>query len=148
MGEQLFGQLHQVGVVGVGLIELEHRELGIVLGRDAFVAEVSVDLVDAIEAADEQPLQIELGGDPQVEIHVERIVVGLERPRDGAARDGLHHRRFHLEEPPRVEELPQRLDHTRAKQEDRARVGIDHEIHVALAIARLDVLQAVPLLGE
>ena len=56
-----------VVVVGVGLVPLEHRELGVVLGRDALVAEVLADLVDALEAADDQPLEVELGGDPQVE---------------------------------------------------------------------------------
>ena len=39
---------------GVGLIELEHRELGVVPRRQAFVAEHAVQLVDALEAADEQ----------------------------------------------------------------------------------------------
>ena len=33
--QHLLGQVHQVDVVGVGLVELQHGELGIVLGRDA-----------------------------------------------------------------------------------------------------------------
>ena len=148
MREQLLGQLHQVGVIGIRLVELQHRELGIVLGRDALVTEVAVDLVDAIEAADEQALEVELGSDPQVEVHVERVVVRLERPGDGATGDRLHHRRLHLEEAARVEKLPQRLDHAGAEQENRPRVGIDDEIHVALAVACLDVLEPMPLLGQ
>src|SRR5947207_2936840 len=114
----------------------------------SFHAGASAPSVMPRAAAAEAALPLEVGGDPQVEVQVERVVVGLARPRDGAGRDGLHHRRFHLEERPRIEELPQRLDHTRAEEEDGARVGIHHEIHVALAVARLDVLQAVPLLGE
>ena len=39
---------HEVVVVGVGLVELEHGELGVVAGADALVAEVAVDLVDAV----------------------------------------------------------------------------------------------------
>ena len=46
-----FGEVHHVVVVRVGLVELQHGELGIVLGGDALVAEVAVDLVDAVEAA-------------------------------------------------------------------------------------------------
>ena len=32
--------------------------------------------------------------------------------------------------------------------EDLAHLGIDDEVHVALAVARLDVLEPVPLLGQ
>ena len=86
-GDEFFGEVHQVVVVGVGLVELEHGELGVVLGADAFVAEVAVDLVDAVEAADDQPLEIELRRDAQEEVEVERVVVGGEGPRGGAAGD-------------------------------------------------------------
>ncbi len=85
-------------VVRVGLVELEHRELGVVLERDALVAEVLAELVDALEAADDQPLEVELGRDPQVEVAVERVVVGGERPRQRAAVERLEHRRLDLEE--------------------------------------------------
>jgi phage terminase large subunit-like protein len=54
-------------IVGVGLVELQHGELGIVLRADALVAEVAVDLVDAVKAADDQPLQIKLRRDAQKE---------------------------------------------------------------------------------
>ena len=49
------------------------------------VAEVAADLEDALEAADHQPLQVQLGRDAQVEVEVERVVVGDERSR-GARR--------------------------------------------------------------
>ena len=67
-------------VVGVRLVELEHRELGVVGRVDALVAEVLAELVHALEAADDQPLEVELGRDPQVELAVQRVVVGRERP--------------------------------------------------------------------
>ena len=92
--DQLLGDLHQVVVVGVGLVELEHGELGVVLGADALVAEVAIDLVDAVEAADDEALEIELRRDAQEEIHIEGVVVGPEGPRRGTAGDLLHHRRF------------------------------------------------------
>ena len=71
---------------GVRPVELEHRELGVVLRRDPFVAEVAVDLVDPLEAADHQPLQVQLGRDAQVEVDVERVVVRHERAAPRAAR--------------------------------------------------------------
>ena len=144
----LFGHRHQVLVVAVGLIELEHRELGIVPRRDAFVAEIAVDLVHALEAAHDQPLEIQLGRDAQKQIDVERVVMRAERPRHRAAGNRLHHRRLDLEIPAAVEELAQRREHLAAHLEHFARLGIDDEIEIALAIADLDVGQAVPLLRQ
>src|SRR4051812_2729826 len=76
--DELFREVHQVVVVGVGLIELEHGELGVVPGADAFVAEVTVDLVDAVEATDDEALKVELGRDAEEEVEVELVVVGDE----------------------------------------------------------------------
>ena len=90
-------------VVGVGLVPLEHRELGVVLVGDALVAEVLAELVDAVDAADDEPLEVELGRDPQVEVAVERVVVGGEGPRQGAAVERLQDRRLDLDEAVLVE---------------------------------------------
>ena len=54
-------------VVGVRLVPLEHRELGVVGRVDALVAEVLAELVDALQPADDQPLEVQLGRDPQVQ---------------------------------------------------------------------------------
>src|SRR5918998_5719218 len=45
LGDELLETGGGVLVVGVGLVPLEHGELGIVLGRDALVAEVLAELV-------------------------------------------------------------------------------------------------------
>jgi len=119
-----------------------------VLGRHALVAEVAIDLVDPLEAADDETLEIELRCDAQVQIHVERVVVRLEGPRNGAAGNRLHHRRLDLQKAPRVEEGAQPLDQPCAQQEDLAGLGVDDEVDVALAIPGLDVLEAVPLLRK
>ena len=124
-------------VVLVGLVELEHRELGIVPRRDAFVAEVAVDLEHLLEAADDEPLQVELRRDAQVELHVERVVVRHERPRRGAARDRMHHRRLDFEIAARDEELADRLHDLRALDEHVARLRIGDEVDVALPVALL-----------
>ena len=144
----LLGHLHQILIVAVRLIELEHRELRVVPRRDAFVAEIAVDLVNALEAADDQPLQIQLGGDPQIQIDVERVVMRPERTRHRAARNRLHHRRLDLEVAARIEELAQRREHLAAHLEHLARLGIHDQIQIALAVANLDVRQPVPLLGQ
>ena len=148
LDQHLLGQRHQLLVVGVGLIELEHRELGIVLRRHALVPEVARELVDPLDPADDQPLQVQLGRDAQEEIHVERVVVRDERPRGGAARDRLHHRRFDFEKSARVEEAPNRRDDVRPHFEDPARIRIHDQVEIALPVADLDIGEAVPLLRQ
>ena len=106
-------------VVGVGLVPLEHRELGVVLVRDALVAEVLAELVDAVDAADDQPLQVQLGGDAQVEVAVERVVVGREGPRQRAAVERLQDRRLHLDEAVLVEPAADLGDRTRPRAKTR-----------------------------
>ena len=72
-GDEVLDAGHRVLVVRVGLVPLEHRELGLVLVGDALVAEVLADLVDLLEPADDQALEVELGRDAQVEIGVELV---------------------------------------------------------------------------
>jgi hypothetical protein len=70
---------------------------------DALVAEVAVDLVDALQAADHQALEVQLRRDAQVQLQVQRVVVGGERLGRGAAGDVMHHRRLHFQEAARVQ---------------------------------------------
>ena len=148
VAEQLLRQAHQLLILRVRLIELQHRELGIVLRRNPFVPEVPVDLVDALHAADRQPLEIQLRRDAHVERHVERVVMRRERTRQRAAGDRLHHRRLDFEEPALVEERPQRLQHAAPHLEHAARIRVDDQIQIPLPIPRLDVLQPMPLLRQ
>src|SRR5215471_3918525 len=54
--QHLLGELHEVAIVGVSLIELQHGEFRIMLCRDSLIAEISVDLVHTIESTDNQTL--------------------------------------------------------------------------------------------
>ena len=121
--DELFGEAHEIVVVGVGLVELEHGELGVVAGADAFVAEVAVDLEDAVEAADDEALEVELGGDAEEEVDVERVVVGDEGPGGGSAGDGLHHGGFDFDVAAVVEEGSDGAEDGGALDEDLADVA-------------------------
>src|SRR5207249_2142416 len=78
--DQFLGQAYQVRVVRVRHVELEHRELRVVNGRDALVPEVAVDLVDPVQPANDQPLEVELRGHSQVQVGPEGVVMRDERP--------------------------------------------------------------------
>ena len=92
------GELHHVVVVGERLIRLEHRELGVVAGVDALVAEHAPDLEHALEPADDEALEVQLERDAEVEVDVERVVVGDERARGRAAELVVEHRGLDLDE--------------------------------------------------
>ena len=147
-GGHLLDHRHDVVVVDVGLVGLEHRELGVVLEAHALVAEVLADLVHAVDAADDAALEVQLGGDAQVEVALELVVVRDERLGQRAAVERLQHRRLDLDEAAVVQEPAHRGDDLRALDEDLARVVVGGEVQVALAVARLDAGEAVVLLGH
>jgi hypothetical protein len=148
VGHQLLGERHHVAVVGVGLVELEHGELGVVAWRQPLVAEHAGDLEHLLETADGEPLQVQLGCDPQEQVEVEGVVVGAEGPGRGPTRDGMEHRGLDLDEPAVLEPPPGEAEQPAPQLEGVARVLGDPQVDVALAVARVRVGDAVPLVGE
>ena len=146
--DELLDPRHRVPVVRVGLVPLEHRELGLVLVRDALVPEVLADLVHALEASDDEALEVELGRDPQVEVGVELVRARHERMSERAPVARLQDRRLDLDEPVRVEVATDRRDDARAQEEELARVLVHEQVEIPLPIARLGVGDAVEGVGE
>ena len=140
--------VHRVAVVGVRLVPLEHRELGVVLERHALVAEVLPELVDALEPSDDEPLQVELGRDAEVEVALELVVMRDERTREGATVARLQHRSLDLDEALAVEIGAHCGDDPRAEDEVGARLLVDEQVEVALAVAELDVGEPVEGVGQ
>ena len=116
--------------------------------RDAFVTEVAVDFEYAIETAHHQTFQIEFRRDAQVHINVERVVMGDERTRGGAAWDHLHHRRFHFHKVAAHHELADAGHDLGANAEGFARLFVGDQIEVALTIARFLIGQAVKFIRQ
>ena len=75
-------------------------------------------------------------------------MVGLEGARGCSAGDLLHHRRFHFEIAAVVEKLAQGLQRFRALYKNFAAFEVGEEVHIALAVAELDVGQAVEFFGQ
>jgi hypothetical protein len=119
-----------------------------VVAVEALVAKVLADLVDALEAADDQALEVELVGDPEVEGLAEAVVERGEGPGRGAAVEGLERRGLDLEEVLAVQEATDGGDEAGAGLEDAADLAAGDEVDVALAVAQLDVLDAVPVGGR
>ena len=147
-GDEVLGEFHHVGVVGVGPVELQHRELGIVPSRHALVAEHAADLEHLLHTADDQPLQVELGRDAQVEVLPECVVVGDERTGERSAGDRVQHRCLDLDEALTAQDRSHRRDDLTALRKRIARLVGDPHVDIALPIARVGVGDAVPLVGK
>ena len=50
------GQIHHAVIVGICLIQLHERELGIMAGIETLVAEYASDLIHSLKTADDQTL--------------------------------------------------------------------------------------------
>ena len=60
----------------------------------------------------------------------------------------MHHRRFDFDVPSRIKDPPQFLDDSRARYEHLPRLCIGDEVQIPLAIAHLDVRQAMPFFRQ
>ena len=109
---------------------------------DALVAKVVADLVHAVEAADHQPLEIQLIGDAHEERHVERVVMRREGPRRRSTVLGLQYGRLHLEKIAPVEKAPDRRRHPRPRDEQRANLRMHRKIGVPLTVALFGVRES------
>ena len=148
VADEGFGEIHDLPVVDEGPVRLEHRELRIVPGGDALVAEDPADLVHPLHPADDEPLEVQLERDAEIERHVERVVVGDERAGVGAAGLGVQDRCLDFDEAHLVQGVAEGLDDRVADLEVAAGLGVDDEVGVALAETRVGVGEAPPLVGQ
>ncbi len=75
---------------------------GLYCEAQTLVAKIAIDLIDALESAHHQTLEIQLRRDAQVEIHIERVVVRDEGTGHRAAVKRLHHGRLDFDEAMRL----------------------------------------------
>ena len=146
--DQVLGDPHHRLVVAVRLVQLQHRELRVVFPVDALVAEVPTHLVDPLEAADQQSLQVELERDAELEVGVQRVVVGRERLGQRAAGDRLQDGRLDLGVSATVQLLTDRAQHGGARRDVPPRRRVGDQVQVAPSLLEIGVLQPVPLLGQ
>ena len=148
LGDELFGHVHEVVVVRVGHVELTGGELRVMGKIDTLVTELAANLVDAVDTADDEHLQVKLGGDAHVHVDVQIVMMGDERLGSGATGDHVHVRGLDLKESASVEVGADVVDDARANEESGAGVVVHDEIEVSLAVADLLVLETLVVRGE
>ena len=144
----LFDEVHHAVVVGVGLVQFDGGELGVVLGVHALIAEDTAHFVDAVHAAHDQTLEVKLRLNAQDHIHIQRIVVGQEGTGGSADLKRRQDGRFHFQEALAVQEAAQLPQNGAALDEGFLNVGVDDEVHIALTVTGFAVGQAMELFGQ
>ncbi len=139
--DQSLGEFPDGPVVTAGLVGLQRGELRIVGGVRALVAKIPAQLVHPPQAADHEPLQVQLGSDPQVEVLVVGVAMGGERARRRTAVHRLQDRRLDLQEVLGGQRGPQRRHHRRPVAQDAHLLGVHDQIGRAPPDPRLRVAQ-------
>ena len=114
----------------------------------ALVAENPADLIDLVQTTNDQPLEVQLRGDAQVQLLVQGVMVGDERSGVGAGRDRHQYRRIHLDEAAAIQETADATDDAAAPHEGVGDLGVCDEVEVALAVTGFDIPQPVPFFGQ
>ena len=111
--------------------------------RQTFIAEIAVDLEYFLKTAHHQPLQIQLGSNAKIQLHIQRIVVRGKRFGRRAAGDGVHHWCFHFQITMAHEKFAYRLYRLAAYHKHTARLFAHDQIDMTLAILLFLICQAV-----
>ena len=105
-----------------------------------FVAENTPHLIDTIQSADNQPLEIKLRCYTEIEINVKRVVMCYEGTCRRSAGNRRKHRRLHLEEIALIEIATNGLYDPCPFAESITDLIIDHKINITLTIACIYIL--------
>ena len=151
VGDHLLGHVHEILIIGIGLIELTRGELRVVGEVNALIAELTANLIDTVETTNDQHLQVQLGSDTEVQVHVQVVVVGDEGLGHGTTGDHVHHGSLNLKEVTLIEVTANSVDDPGTDGKGVANVLVDDQIQVALTVTSLHVGQTAEVgitLGE
>ncbi len=109
----------------------------------ALVAEVLANLVDTLEAAHDEALQVELRGYTHVHVLIQGIEMRDKGARRGSSGNHLQGRGLHLGVSGVIQDFPDGADHRGPLQEGLFHAIVDHQVDVALAVAQLRVVELV-----
>lgn len=144
-GNEVFGGVHEVESISVGLVELAGGEFGVVGKVNAFVTELATHFVDTLKTTNNQHLEVQLRSNTHEEIHVEVVVVSNEGLGSRTTSNRVHHRGFHLNEVAGVKVVADVADNLGPGNENIARAVVHDQVEVTLAETLFLVLQTVML---
>ena len=141
--QQFLRETHHPIIVFVAHVQLHTGKLRVVVAVHAFVAEITANLVHALKSAYNQALEVQLGCDTQVHVYVQRVVVRDERTSARSACYLLQDRRLHFGVTRLVEHLTHGAQDSGSLQKRVAYSIVDHQVHIALTIALLGIVETI-----
>mmetsp|Transcript_91884 Transcript_91884/g.134285 ORF Transcript_91884/g.134285 Transcript_91884/m.134285 type:complete len:259 (+) Transcript_91884:432-1208(+) len=135
-------------VVSVGFIEFNAGELGVVARADAFIAEDSPELEHPLESTDHHPLEVQLRGDAQVELHIQRIVVRDKGASIGTPNVTGHHGSLDFDIVAILQIAAHALHDGCAFAERVADLSIHNQVHIAPPVPDIYVGEPLKLVGK
>lgn len=107
-----------------------------------FIAELATNLVDPVESTNNELLEEQLGSNTKVELHIQLVVMCLERSCGGTTSDLVHHGCLDLEEVALVKVLANVLDDLGALDEGVPCAVVHDQIEETVAVTLLLVAVA------
>ena len=147
-GIQLLHQVHHALVIGVGLVQLHGGEFGVVLGIHTLIAEDASHLVHTIQAAHDEPLEVKLGLNAQVHIHIQRIVVGHKGPGGSADLQRYQDGGIYLQEALLIQVAADLGQDAAALIEGIPHLRVHNKVHIALAVPGIGIPQPMEFLRQ
>ena len=111
----------------------------------SLVSEVSVDFKDCLQAAYDQPLEVEFRSDTQIAFDIQCIMMCHKGSGVGAARDRMHHRCFNFEEGFLFEKPSDQRDDPASLDKGLFYSRVHNHVEIALAVSELLILEAMEL---
>jgi len=108
---------------------------------NALVPENAADLINSVEATDDELLEIEFWCDTEVQIKIKVVVVSSEGLGSRATSNHTCDRCFDFKEAQRVKEASDVVDDTTASIEDATSIVGKNEVEITLSISRFLVFQ-------
>mmetsp|Transcript_39818 Transcript_39818/g.93317 ORF Transcript_39818/g.93317 Transcript_39818/m.93317 type:complete len:211 (-) Transcript_39818:590-1222(-) len=140
--KHFLGHIHEVVVVGIGLVELTSSELGVVREIDALVTELTSDFIHPIQSTHHKLFKVELGSNAHVEVHAQIVVIGHKGTCHGTSRNHVHHWCLNLHKVSFVEVLSNVVDNLRTNHEGITHIRIHDKVKVPLSVSRLLIRDA------
>ena len=142
----LFDKSHHIFIAGKSLVALHHGKFRVVTAINTLIAEIASNFIDPLEPTYDQSLEIELLGDTQIQVTIQSIMMGYERTSGSTTIQRLQDGRLDLNKAVVVQVTPHSSNRATADHEDLPDfITIGNQIEVALALARLLILQSMIL---
>ena len=141
--QQFLRKAHHPVVVLVLHVQLHTSEFRVMVLVHTLVTEVLAYFIYTFESAHNQSLQVKLGGDTQVEVHIQRVMVGDERTGACSTGDGLKNRRLHFRVAGFIQHSTHGLDDGGTLQEFFFHAVVYDKVYITLTVAQFGVLERV-----